>query len=115
MKKDKMLSKMMLGAVAIIVSVVVLGQPIASAATDNAVAVTAQKADNQQVENISSDVSNAIQTAEVEIEDEEIPLATLEEQQRMSWWWLLLVLVLGTTCAELFRRYQLKREASKKK
>lgn len=104
MKEKKMLSRKMFSALAVLVCTLVLWQPAATVAFDNVATVTVQSGDNEVVTN-----------EDVEIEDEEIPLAALEEQQRMSWWWLLIVLVLGTTGAELFRRYQIKKEASSKK
>ncbi len=118
MKEKKMLSRRMFSAIAVFACILVLIQPVAVVALDNANTVTTQSSDSADAQNnevVSAVESEKLQNESVEIEDEEIPLATLEEQQRMSWWWLLIVLVLGTTGAELFRRHQLKKEASNKK
>lgn len=45
----------------------------------------------------------------VVVEDEETPLAApIEEQSRMSWWWLILIAVLGVTGEEMYRRHRKK-------
>ncbi len=48
------------------------------------------------------------ETGAIVIEDEETPLAApIEEQSRMSWWWLLIA-VLGVTGEEMYRRHRKK-------
>lgn len=49
------------------------------------------------------------ETGTVVVEDEETPLAgPVEEQSKMSWWWLLLIAVLGVTGEEMYRRHRRK-------
>lgn len=49
------------------------------------------------------------ETGTVVVEDEETPLAgPVEEQSKMSWWWLLLIAVLGVTGEEMYRRHRKK-------
>lgn len=49
------------------------------------------------------------ETGAAVIEDEETPLAApLEEQSKMSWWWLLLIALLGVTGEEMYRRHRKK-------
>ena len=49
------------------------------------------------------------ETGTVAVEDEETPLAgPVEEQSKMSWWWLLLIAVLGVTGEEMYRRHRKK-------
>ena len=44
---------------------------------------------------------------EIIIEEEMPPLANFDNGY--SWWWILIVCVVGFACAELFRRYKLKK------
>lgn len=44
---------------------------------------------------------------EIIIEEEMPPLANFDKGY--SWWWILIVCVVGVVCAELFRRYKLKK------
>lgn len=49
------------------------------------------------------------ETGTAVVEDEETPLAApIEEQSKMSWWWLLLIALLGVTGEEMYRRHRKK-------
>lgn len=57
--------------------------------------------------------ADAPEIATVTVEEAESPKAPEIEEASMGWWWLLIVVVLGAAGAELYRRYQLKKNASK--
>ena len=46
------------------------------------------------------------------IKDEEIPLASFDEEatKKISWWWLLIIALLGATGEEMYRRHKKKKE-----
>ena len=46
------------------------------------------------------------------INEQDVPLAPMDEQAKMSWWWIIAVLVLGTTGAELLRRRMVKKNTA---
>ena len=57
-------------------------------------------------------VPMAAAPTEQTINEQDVPLAPMDEQAKMSWWWIIAVLVLGTTGAELLRRRMVKKNTA---